>query len=293
MFDEEVKVENLKVKLRITDCAYNFLKSTPTKSAVKKAISRSELYLNNKLVSTASFVQNGDIIAFKKSEKFKLKPYKLEIEIVFEDDYLAIVNKPAGLSVSGNQFKTLENAIQWQLKASSQFDKLNNFRAAHRLDSPTSGLVIICKTKSCLSLMGEMFKNHQIQKKYIAIAMGKCDSEGVFDSKIDGKESITNYRLLKLTRSLKCDYLSLLELSPLSGRTHQIRKHLSGNGSPILGDTLYSENTIQKKGLFLFAKSLEFQHPITNQNLEIDLEIPTKFLKRMQREHKMWEKVNG
>ena len=165
--------------------------------------------------------------------------------------------------------------------------------STHRLDSPTSGLVIIAKTKLCLKLLGEMFKNHQIQKKYIAIAMGKCDSEGVFNSKIDGKESITKYRLLKFSRSLKCDYLTLLELSPLSGRTHQIRKHLSENGSPILGDTLYSENTIHKKGLFLFAKSLEFQHPITYQQLKIELDIPAKFLKRMQRENKMWEKVNN
>lgn len=292
MFDEEKKVEELVSNTRITDYAYKIMNSLPTKSSVKKAIKKGELFLNNKSASSADFIKKGDLISFKRSHNYQLKPYKLKIEIVFEDDFLVIVKKPSGLVVSGNKFRTLENAIQWQLKATPQADALINFRAAHRLDAKTSGLIIIAKTKTALAKLGELFSDKKIFKKYIAIAQGRLEKEGSFDSEINNKTALTHYKVLKEVRSIKNDWLSLVELKLETGRTHQIRIHLANNGNPILGDTLYAENTLEKKGLFLFAKSLKFNHPITNKLIDVELKIPDKFKKRMEREERMWVKKN-
>ena len=116
------------------------------------------------------------------------KPYELNLEIIFEDESLAIINKPAGISVSGNKYRTIQNALLANLRTSSEPDSLKWPRPVHRLDYATSGLLIIAKTSSALVSLGKQFEERRIKKSYKAIVIGKVNNEGVIAEKINDKE---------------------------------------------------------------------------------------------------------
>ena len=122
--------------------------------------------------------------------------------------------------------------------------------------------------------------------------MGKIANEGVIDSPIDDKASLTHFAVEKSINSLQSGQLSLVNLFPKTGRTHQLRKHLASIGCPILGDVLYgNEGQILKgKGLFLSAVGLKFMHPISNELLNFKIDAPNKFLRRMELEKRRWKK---
>jgi 23S rRNA pseudouridine1911/1915/1917 synthase len=142
-----------------------------------------------------------------------------------------------------------------------------------------------------------MFTEKKIYKSYHAIAMGRLPTKehttNVIRADIDGKKALTKFIVLSETRSLKNNWLSLVKLSPITGRTHQIRKHLLSVGTPILGDKLYAAKTIRNKGLFLCATDLTFKHPVTNEPLYISIDLPAKFKKRLEGEHKRWAQYNA
>lgn len=205
---------------------------------------------------------------------------------------MAIINKPAGISVSGNQYKTIVNALGFNLKVSNQKDALNWPLPVHRLDNQTSGLLIIAKTVMARIKLGRAFENKQIKKKYQAIVIGKTDPKGSVNYKIGEKEAFSEYKTLQTVKSLKNDYLSLLELIPSTGRTHQLRIHCAkALGTPILGDKIYGKpNLILKhKGLFLCAVALDFVHPITTEELKIRIATPHKFIKRLENEQRRFD----
>jgi len=214
--------------------------------------------------------------------------------VVYEDDHMAVINKPAGISVSGNLFKTVVNTLSFNLKESSEKDKLNWPLPVHRIDNPTRGLLIVAKTKTASIKLGQAFEKKQIEKKYHAVVKGETPIEGTIETSIDGKVSVSNYLKLDSSSSLKNKQLTLLELEPKTGRTHQLRIHCSSIGHPILGDNLYGEegNTLKHKGLFLAAVSLSFKHPITNEQLDISIPTPSKFLKRLANEARRYNKYN-
>lgn len=212
--------------------------------------------------------------------------------MLYEDDQLAIVNKPAGLPTSGNQFRTLENALIDQLKPSGAEDAMGWPKPVHRLDAPTSGLVIFAKTLSARIALGSMLEKKKIRKTYQAIVMGRPPASGSLDSPVNGQQAYTDFRLLKTVPSLKSGSLSLLELEPHTGRTHQLRIQLSDAGFPILGDPLYgSPGAILKgKGLFLCAVALRLEHPGSKAPLEVSIPAPKKFESRLQGEQARWER---
>jgi RluA family pseudouridine synthase len=264
---------------------------------VKKAIKRGEVLLNRSVAHGGTWLKTGDIIQILDLENKIPKSYELDIPIVFEDNHIAVVNKPAGLIVSGNQFKTLYNTLAHNLTPSTAPNKLPYPLPTHRLDNQTQGLVLIAKTKSARIRLGEMFAQKEIFKRYHAIIMGRIPQEkqaiGIIAQDIDGKKAITELSVISETRSLKNNWLSLVSVSPKTGRTHQIRKHLMSLGTPILGDKLYSEKTIRNKGLFLCATDLIFNHPATNLPLNISIDLPLKFKKRLDSELKRWERYNS
>lgn len=228
-------------------------------------------------------------------ENARPKDYPFELEVHYEDDDLAVVFKPAGLVVSGNQYKTLYNALPSNLKPSKKADCLPSPLPVHRLDKATSGLILIAKTKLSRIQLGELFEKRAIQKTYSALVMGKLEGSGKFESLVDEKEALTYYESKVIGRSIKNDYLSLVELKPVTGRTHQLRVHLSQAGFPILGDSLYSpkNKTLKHKGLFLCSHKLQFTHPHSNKNILISCLLPEKFEKRLKSENNRWNKYHS
>ena len=248
-----------------------------TKSAIKKAIKKKLLLVDDQECSTALFIHGGEKITLLEEQK-KHKPFDLDLNVLFEDDHLAIIDKPAGVSVSGNSFATIDNALSQNLKKSNQPDAVKP-RPVHRLDYPTSGALLIGKTSSSIQKLSQLFELKEVEKTYYAISIGKMKSQGEIASSIDKKEAFTEYQVIKTNSSDRFHFLNLVKLSPQTGRRHQLRKHLSSIDNPILGDKEYGkEDLILKgKGLYLHAHTLKFQHPFTNQIIEITSTLPKKF----------------
>ena len=281
ILSETHKAPLLEKPIRLQEYAVGIFKTIPTKSGIKKAIKKELVFVNGKIASTALFIIGNELIElFKTEETTSFKRLKLPLEVLFEDDYLAVIYKPSGILVSGNSFATIDNALQQNLTKSALFDAVRP-RPVHRLDYPTSGVLLIGKTTSSITALNQLFEKKQIQKTYHAIGIGKMERNGEVDFPIDSKEAFTTYEVIKTVPSIRFKYLNLVLLQPKTGRKHQLRKHLLSIKNPILGDKEhYIEGLILNgKGLYLHASSLKFTHPFTKENLSIKKELPKKFNK--------------
>jgi len=278
-------------EVRFLDYAIENMPTILSRNSAKKAIKNGELTLDGKVVESGRFVKQGQVIEYLKSEAATNRIFKLDLPVVFEDNHIAVINKLAGLSVSGNYFKTLQNALPYNLMPSTATDALQIFRPAHRLDNQTSGVVIVAKTQSALINLSKQFEKKTIKKTYAAVVIGKPESRGIIDFDIEGKKAVSEYELLTTVNSIKYNSISLLKLSPLTGRTHQLRIHLSKIGHPVLGDRLYTspELLFKGKGLFLSAVSVRFMHPEKNKLVEFAIETPHKFNALLNREQKRYD----
>ncbi|MDX1628699.1 MAG: RluA family pseudouridine synthase [Fulvivirga sp.] len=207
-----------------------------------------------------------------------IKSYQLDLEVFYEDNYLAVVHKPAGMITSGNQFKTLANALNYNLYPSEAPDRYTTPRPVHRLDRATSGLVVIAKTRKTGQLLGQMLEERKIEKTYMSVVLGFVEKPGKINIPIDKKPAITHFQPISSKKQL----YTLLKLSPLTGRTHQLRIHCAAHGFPIVGDQLYGRAGGPSKGLFLSATALKFKHPILNKPVEVSTDVPKKFKKLMK-----------
>lgn len=216
-----------------------------------------------------------------------LKAEDIALDIVYEDEDLAIINKPAGLVVHpapGNYEHTLANALLYHFKNLSDINPQRP-GIVHRLDKETSGLLVIAKNNATHLALTKQFAKHTIKRKYIAVVKGKMEfDENVIELPIgrhpvkrknmsvgfgqNSKYAKTYYRTLKRTQDF-----SLLELEPFTGRTHQLRVHLAFLGHPILGDNKYGRNN-EFKRLCLHAESLGFIHPRSGNFIEFSSDIP-------------------
>lgn len=283
-----LKVKNIQGEIRLTDyCAKNF-SILGSRSAAKKAINAGRIFLNNRRSFESDMVRNGDVIVLKKPKEKPKKLGKLSItaEIIFEDDYLIVANKPAGIAVNGNRNKTLENIIAIISKKSSQNDALPKPVATHRIDVPTKGLVILAKTKSALININKAFQNNQVQKTYVAVVHGALRGEGRIETPVNGKSAITLYKNISTVPSKVFQHLSMLQLKLVTGRTHQLRIHLNGEGHLIVGDKQYAgqQKTILGKGLFLCSCELSLKHPINQKQMEFKIDPPKRFSRLLERE---------
>ena len=209
-----------------------------------------------------------------------MKQLVFPLEVLFEDDHLALIHKPAGILVSGNSFKTIANALAQNIKRSNLPDATTP-QPVHRLDYATTGVLLVGKTSSSIRTLNKMFEDKEITKTYYAVTIGEMNSHGKITSNIDSKQSQSNYTLVQSVPSKKYGQLNLVKLIPLTGRRHQLRKHLSSIGNPILGDKEYAiENLISSgNGLYLHAYSLKFIHPFTNKEIHIVDEFSKRFKK--------------
>lgn len=288
-------VGKLNKDIRIYDYLTDVFEQLPSRKSIKKALKKGLVSVNGKHVGSAYWIQENDEIFLHEDVSKSPKAYELDLEVVFEDDYLAVINKPAGLIVSGNQFRTVQNAIVKQLKPSSQIDALNWPKPVHRLDKATSGLLIIAKTGKAIMRLSDAFKNGEVQKSYEALVVGSSLEQGVINVKLEGQEAETSYKKLSEVPSLKNEFISFLRLEPKTGRTHQIRKHLQSIGHSIVGDQLYPPkdgHVFTHKGLFLASVEVSLKHPILGDELEVKINTPQKFLSYLKREERRFKKYH-
>jgi len=271
----------LKSPVRLQEYGVGIFNAALSKSALKKALKKNYITVNEVIATTATLINGGEIISLSiPDEPTSRRIFKLNLKVLFEDEHLAIIHKPAGVLVSGNNFKTIANALSQNIGISSLPDAVKP-QAVHRLDFATTGLLLIGKTRSSIRALNKMFENKEVQKIYYAVTIGNIESEGIIDRLIDGKESKSIYTLCESVSSEKYGKLNLVKLAPLTGRRHQLRKHLSNIGSPILGDKDYGigDLILKGKGMYLHAYSLMFVHPFTNNKMCLIDELPLRFNK--------------
>jgi len=270
-----------------------------SKAKANKMIEAESILVNNKAVRTDKRVFPGDCISVtinKISKKQPVKIFEEKLEVVYEDEHIAAINKPGGMPVNGNQNKTLEKALPFNLKQSEEPDVLDFPRPLHRIDEPTCGIVLVAKTERAQVSMGKLFENKHIQKQYKAVVIGSLvNKKRTIKSPIKGKPSHTEFEVIYTSKSADYKDLTLVNLKPITGRTHQLRIHMAEIGHPIVGDKYYSKDhkVLKGKGLMLCSDEVRFKHPITNRDILISINVPSKFRKYMEREEFMYNKKSN
>lgn len=270
-------VPAIEEKIRLQEYAASIFDSITTRSGIKKSIKKGLILLNDQPAKTGDWICKGQRIDLLKPETAK-KIFRLRLEVIYEDAFIALIKKPSGYPTSGNFFKTIENALPFNLKISEEKDALDHPLPAHRLDNPTSGILLCAKTRSALIELQKAFAEKRIRKFYYALVHHRFPGEKEFCHSIDGKSATTIAKGMEIYK-IHGEYFSLVEARPLSGRTHQIRRHLSENGFPIVGDQLYGieENDVFKnRKLYLFAGKIEFKHLMTEKKVEFQVNFPKK-----------------
>ena len=265
--------------------------------AVQRLIEEEKILVNGKKTKPSYKIQEKDEITVEeeKPKEIELKAQDIPVEIIYEDTDIIVVNKPKGMVVhpaNGNPDGTLVNAIMAICK-----DSLSGIGGeirpgiVHRIDKDTSGILMIAKNDKAHINLSEQIKNHEVQKTYIAMVRGMVkENEATINMPIgrstrdrkkmavtqNGKQAITHFKVIKRFPSHNC---TLLEVKIETGRTHQIRVHLSQIGYPIIGDSVYSngKNEWGIQGQCLHAKNLQFKHPSTGEEIFLEAELPAYF----------------
>jgi 23S rRNA pseudouridine1911/1915/1917 synthase len=293
------KENNLRV-----DVFINKREKLISRTRIKNLILKEKLKLNNKIINSPSKkVYNGDEINLQipKPQKASLKPYNFKLDIIYEDNDLLVINKPARIIMhpgAGNYDKTIVNALMYYNKdsLSSIGDELRP-GIVHRIDKDTSGLIVIAKNNETHENLSNQFSRHTITRVYQLLIWGKLrPSIGKIDTFIKrssknrqlmevsnskGKRAITNYKTIEVFENDKTPTLSLVECKLETGRTHQIRVHMTHKGNSIMGDGKYKKKYKRLKNIdqnleeliykldrqFLHAKTLGFIHPKTSEEM--------------------------
>ncbi len=244
----------------------------------------SEIYINNKEANLNTIIKTGDIISISVVEEIDFKILDKPIDIIYEDDYLLVINKPVGLIVHPDDKEkngTLVNMV------ANYFKKNNikrNVRYIHRIDTDTTGLIMFAKDMITSSYFNYLFSIHDVKRTYMAIVCGRLEEKsGRIDANIGedrhhnqrrrvsktGQNAVTNYEVLKEFKNY-----SLVKLNLETGRTHQIRVHMKYIGHPLAGDILYEGSVKHMKRAALHSYSLEFKSPYDFREIKLECKIP-------------------
>lgn len=267
-----------------------------SRSYIQKLLKEEKVSVNGKIIKANYKVSSGDQITMEvpDPEEAEILPEDIPLHILYEDDYVLVVDKPKGMVVhpaAGHTSGTLVNAIMFHCK-----DHLSGINGVlrpgivHRIDKDTTGALLVCKDDITHRHIAEQLKEHSIKRRYRAIVSGVIkEDEGTIEGSIgrhptdrkkmamnvrNGKDAVTHYKVLE--RFANATYV---ECRLETGRTHQIRVHMTSLGHPLLGDTVYgsSKNPYHLEGQTLHAMILGFVHPITGELIECVSQIPEYF----------------
>ena len=259
--------------------------------------------VNDKKVKNSYLVKENDKISIIDyiEEEMKAVPEKMDLDIVYEDDDVIVVNKPNGMVVHpaiGNTKHTLVNGLLYHSKELSKNNGEFRPGIVHRIDAYTTGLLMVAKNDKAHDFLAKQLSEKKTYRKYIALVWGVINNDtGTIDApigrdvndrkkmavKADGKEAITHFRVLKRYKNA-----TLIELRLETGRTHQIRVHLNYINHPVVNDPVYGKRKlIDDTGQCLHAKALGFNHPKTGKYMEFECDLPecfTNILKKFEEE---------
>lgn len=266
-----------------------------TRSKIEKMIKDEKIKVNGNSVKKSYILSIGDEIDIGEYEEdvMDAKPVKMDLDIVYEDDDVIVVNKPNGLVVHpapGNYDNTLVNGLMYHSKNLSKVNGEFRPGIVHRIDAYTTGLLMVAKNDESHFYLAKQLEEKTTTRKYIALVWGIIkESTGTIDAPIgrdktdrkkmcvtaeNSKEAITNFKVLERYKNA-----TLVELSLKTGRTHQIRVHMNYIGHPVVNDPVYGRRKlIDETGQCLHAKTLGFVHPKTNEYMEFDSKLPECFI---------------
>ena len=272
-----------------------------SRSYLQRLISDDRIKINGMFVKPSHRISYGDeiIIDPPPARKLEAKPEDIPLDIVYEDDYILVVNKPKNMVVHpapGNYTGTLVNALLYSCKDLSTINGVLRPGIVHRLDKDTSGLLVVAKDDYTHRKLAEQFKKHVVKKTYLALADGIIkNDEDIIITNIgrnprnrkkmavveNGREAITKYKVIERLAGR----FTFLKVGIETGRTHQIRVHMSYIGHPIIGDTLYGkgENEFGVSGQLLHAYLLNFVHPATGKRVSFTAPLPVYFSDTLKR----------
>ncbi len=285
----EVKKENDRLDIYLS-------KNTDySRSKIQKLIDDEKILVNNKIENSSYKVKVNDLIEILEfsEDNGDINPEKMELDIIYEDDYLLIINKKSGIVVHpavGNHSGTLVNGLLYYF---NELSNKNSIRPGivHRLDKDTSGLMVVAKNDLVHEKLSTMIKKKKIERKYLCLVWGILPyDKGTIDAPIgrdlknrqkfavtsvNSKESITHFKVLE-----RLNGVTLIECKLETGRTHQIRVHLNYIGYPVVNDPLYSNKKIINNsfGQMLHSTSIKFIHPITGEKLFFKVAPPKEFM---------------
>lgn len=271
------------------------LEQNMSRETIQRMIKTGKILVNNKQEKASFKTTVGDLITLEEEipEEIELKPQEMPLDIIYEDDDMLVINKEKGIVVhpgNGNPDGTLANAVMAKCKGSlSGIGGKIRPGIVHRIDKDTSGLIIVAKNDTAHIALSKQIQDRKVKKTYIALVRGVIkENEATINMPIgrsskdrkkmavakDGKEAITHFKVLK-----RYNGFTLLEVKIETGRTHQIRVHLSEIGYPIVGDEVYSngKNPFGVKGQMLHAEKLELKHPRTGKDLTFEAPVPKYF----------------
>ena len=298
MLKIELIVEELFEELRVDKyIAANY--DEVSRSELKYYFDEEKILVNGKLAKPSLKVFNGDTISIleRDDQIIDLEKEDLNLEVVYEDDDVIVVYKPSGMVVHpapGHHHGTLVNGLLYHCNTLSNVGGDSRAGIVHRIDKDTSGLLVACKNNKAHRNLAEQFKNKETTtRKYLAIVNGNIGHNlGKINAPIGrdpgnrqkmavvegGKESVTHFKVLERFK----DH-TLIECTLETGRTHQIRVHMSYIKFPVLNDPLYgSKKQTTEFGQYLHAKTLGFVHPTTGKYMEFDSELPTEFQEMLE-----------
>ncbi|MEG2457632.1 MAG: RluA family pseudouridine synthase [Bacilli bacterium] len=271
---------------------YLSLELGKTRSQISSNIKCNNITVNGLPTKAGYIVKTDDLIEVVRSEnETEAREENIKLDIVYEDEYLMVINKPSGMVVhpgSGNYSHTLVNALMYYTKDLSTIGGEFRPGIVHRIDKDTSGLLLVSKTNEVHEKLAACFKNKTIKRKYIALVSGIIEeNSGTIDAPIgrntqnrkkmcvtdiNSKHAVTNFTVLE-----RLNNASLVECVLETGRTHQIRVHMSYILHPLINDPVYGKKIINDYGQMLHAQYLGFVHPITNKFLEFSVKPEKEF----------------
>lgn len=293
MLKIQLVVEDLEEELRVDKYIANNYDEV-SRSELKYYFDEEKIFVNSKLAKPSLKVINGDIIDIleRDDQIIDLEKEDLNLEVVYEDEHIIVVNKPTGMVVHpapGHHHGTLVNGLLYHCNTLSNVGGDSRAGIVHRIDKDTSGLLVACKNNKAHRNLAEQFKNKETTtRKYYAIVVGSIGHNlGKINAPIGrdpgnrqkmavvegGKEAVTHFKVIERFKDF-----TLIECKLETGRTHQIRVHMAFINHPVLNDPLYGvKKQTTEFGQYLHAKTLGFVHPVTNEYMEFDSELPEEF----------------